>query len=30
MLHVFGKGGFDIKKKSDAGVFNLKMAFMER
>jgi len=30
MLHVFEKGGFDIKKKSDAGVFDLKMAFMER
>jgi acyl-CoA hydrolase/GNAT superfamily N-acetyltransferase len=28
MLHVFEKGGFDIKKKSDAGVYDLKMAFM--
>jgi len=27
MLHVFEKGGFDIKKKSDAGVYDLKMAF---
>jgi hypothetical protein len=30
MLHVFEKGGFDIKKESDAGVYDLKMAFMER
>ncbi|EKD22177.1 MAG: hypothetical protein ACD_87C00125G0001 [uncultured bacterium] len=30
MLHVFEKGGFDIKKKSDTGVFDLKMAFMEQ
>ena len=28
MLHVFEKGGFDIKKKSDAGVYDLKMAFL--
>jgi acyl-CoA hydrolase/GNAT superfamily N-acetyltransferase len=28
MLHVFEKGGFDIKKKSDAGVYDLKMAFI--
>jgi acyl-CoA hydrolase/GNAT superfamily N-acetyltransferase len=27
MLHVFEKGGFDLKKKSDAGVYDLKMAF---
>jgi len=27
MLHVFEKGGFDIKKKNDAGVYDLKMAF---
>ncbi|MDD5711723.1 MAG: GNAT family N-acetyltransferase, partial [Smithellaceae bacterium] len=27
MLHVFEKGGFDIKRKSDAGVYDLKMAF---
>jgi len=27
MLHVFEKGGFDIKKRSDAGVYDLKMAF---
>ena len=27
MLHVFEKGGFDIKKKSDAGVYDMKMAF---
>jgi acyl-CoA hydrolase/GNAT superfamily N-acetyltransferase len=27
MLHVFEKGGFDIKKNSDAGVYDLKMAF---
>jgi RimJ/RimL family protein N-acetyltransferase len=27
MLHVFEKGGFDINKKSDAGVYDLKMAF---
>ena len=27
MLHVFEQGGFDIKKKSDAGVYELKMAF---
>jgi GNAT superfamily N-acetyltransferase len=30
MLRVFEQGGFDIKKKSDAGVFDLKMAFTER
>ena len=29
MLHVFEKGGFDIKKKSDAGVYDLKMMFRE-
>ena len=29
MLHVFEKGGFDIKKKNDAGVYDLKMAFRE-
>jgi acyl-CoA hydrolase/GNAT superfamily N-acetyltransferase len=29
MLHVFEKGGFDITKKSDAGVYDLKMAFIE-
>jgi len=28
MLHVFEKGGFDIKKKSDAGVYDMKMAFI--
>jgi acyl-CoA hydrolase/GNAT superfamily N-acetyltransferase len=28
MLHVFEKGGFDIKKKNDAGVYDLKMAFL--
>jgi len=27
MLHVFEKGGFDLKKKSEAGVYDLKMAF---
>ncbi|MBN1613206.1 MAG: GNAT family N-acetyltransferase [Deltaproteobacteria bacterium] len=27
MLHVFEQGGFDIKKKSDAGVYDLKLAF---
>jgi RimJ/RimL family protein N-acetyltransferase len=27
MLHVFEKGGFDLKKKHDAGVYELKMAF---
>ncbi|MCX5837459.1 MAG: GNAT family N-acetyltransferase [Deltaproteobacteria bacterium] len=27
MLHVFEKGGFDIMKKNDAGVYDLKMAF---
>ncbi len=27
MLHLFEKGGFDLKKKSDAGVYDLKMAF---
>ncbi len=27
MLHVFEKGGFDIKKKNDAGVYDLQMAF---
>jgi len=27
MLHVFEKGGFDLEKKSDAGVYDLKMAF---
>ncbi|MCX5825671.1 MAG: GNAT family N-acetyltransferase [Deltaproteobacteria bacterium] len=27
MLHVFEKGGFDIKKKRDAGVYDYKMAF---
>jgi RimJ/RimL family protein N-acetyltransferase len=29
MLHVFEKGGFDLKKKSDAGVYDLKMAFRD-
>jgi acyl-CoA hydrolase/RimJ/RimL family protein N-acetyltransferase len=28
MLHVFEKGGFDIKKKNDAGVYDMKMAFI--
>ena len=28
MLHVFEKGGFDLKKKSDAGVYDLNMAFI--
>ena len=28
MLHVFEKGGFDIKKKRDAGVYDYKMAFL--
>ena len=27
MLHVFEKGGFDIKKKNEAGVYELQMAF---
>lgn len=27
MLHVFEQGGFDIKKRSDAGVYELHMAF---
>jgi RimJ/RimL family protein N-acetyltransferase len=27
MLHVFEKGGFDLTKKSDAGVYDLRMAF---
>jgi RimJ/RimL family protein N-acetyltransferase len=27
MLHVFEKGGFDIKRKSSAGVYDLRMAF---
>jgi hypothetical protein len=27
MLHLFEKMGFDIEKKRDAGVFELKMAF---
>jgi len=27
MLHVFEKGGFDIKKKTEAGVYDLQMAF---
>jgi RimJ/RimL family protein N-acetyltransferase len=27
MLHVFEKGGFDLKKKSEAGVYDLKMTF---
>ena len=27
MLHVFEKGGFDIKKKTEAGVYDLHMAF---
>jgi RimJ/RimL family protein N-acetyltransferase len=30
MLHIFGKGGFDIKTDIDAGVYELKMAFVER
>jgi acyl-CoA hydrolase/GNAT superfamily N-acetyltransferase len=29
MLHVFEKGGFDIKKTHDAGVYELKMAFKD-
>jgi RimJ/RimL family protein N-acetyltransferase len=28
MLHVFEKGGFDLTRKSDAGVYDLKMAFI--
>jgi acyl-CoA hydrolase/GNAT superfamily N-acetyltransferase len=28
MLHVFEQGGFDITKKSDSGVYDLKMAFI--
>ena len=27
MMHVFEKGGFDIRKTLDAGVYELKMAF---
>ncbi|MBU2026193.1 MAG: GNAT family N-acetyltransferase [Proteobacteria bacterium] len=27
MLHLLEKGGFDLQKKSDAGVYDLKMAF---
>lgn len=27
MLHVFEKGGFDLKKKSEGGVYDLKMVF---
>lgn len=27
MLHVFEKGGFDLSKRVDAGVYDLKMAF---
>jgi acyl-CoA hydrolase/GNAT superfamily N-acetyltransferase len=27
MLHIFEKGGFDLTKKSEAGVYDLKMAF---
>jgi hypothetical protein len=27
MLHVFEKGGFDLKKTAVAGVYDLKMAF---
>lgn len=27
MLHVFEKGGFDIVKRNDAGVYNLTMTF---
>jgi GNAT superfamily N-acetyltransferase len=29
MLHVFEKGGFDLKKKNDGGVYDLKLMFKE-
>jgi hypothetical protein len=27
MLHVFEKGGFDIKRKADSGVYDLVLKF---
>jgi RimJ/RimL family protein N-acetyltransferase len=29
MLHVFEKGGFDLKKKNDGGVYDLMLMFKE-
>jgi hypothetical protein len=29
MLHVFEKGGFDIRRKTEAGVYDLQMTFRE-
>ena len=29
MLHVFEKGGFDMKKKIDSGVYELTLKFRE-